>query len=66
MVDSGFKMNHSTARNVFVNSLIKIAEQVTSIYDMDLDKKQIKEIAINPEFQEAVSNFMKDKRYIHE
>tara|TARA_R110001592_G_scaffold350819_1_gene647273 strand:- start:510 stop:800 length:291 start_codon:yes stop_codon:yes gene_type:complete len=66
MVDSGFKMNHSTARNVFVNSLIKIAEQVTSIYDMDLDKKQIKEIAINPEFQEAVSDFMKDKRYIHE
>ena len=64
MVDSGFKMNHSTARNVFVNSLIKIAEQVTSIYDMKLDKKQIKEIAINPEFQEAVSDFMKDKRYL--
>jgi len=66
MVDSGFKMNHSTARNVFVNSLIKIAEQVTSVYDMSLDKKQIKDIAINPEFQEAIADFMKDKRYLNE
>ena len=66
MVGSGFKMNHSTARNVFVNSLIKIAEQVTSIYDMNLDKKQIKAIAINPEFQEAISDFMKDRRYLNE
>ena len=66
MVDSGFKMNHSTARNVFVNSLMKIAEKVTTIYDMNLDKKEIKIIAINPEFQEAVSDFMKDKRYLDE
>ena len=66
MVDSGFKMNHSTARNVFVNSLMKIAEKVTTIYDMNLDKKAIKNIAINPEFQEAVSDFMKDKRYLDE
>ena len=62
MVGSGFKMNHSTARNVFVNSLIKIAHDVTSIYDLSLDKKQIKAIAINPDFQEAVSDFMKNKR----
>ena len=52
MVDSGFKM--------------KIAEKVTTIYDMNLDKKEIKNIAINPEFQEAVSDFMKDKRYLDE
>ena len=29
MSDQGFKMNHSTARNVFVNSLKKIAKDVT-------------------------------------
>ena len=62
MVDSGFKMNHSTARNVFVNSLIKIAEQVTTIYDMKLTNKEIKDIAINPNFQEAISDFMKQRR----
>ena len=65
MVSSGYKMNHSTARNVFVNSLIKIAVQVTSIYDVELDKKQIKELAINPDFQEAISDFMKDNRHMN-
>jgi hypothetical protein len=45
---------------------MKIAEKVTTIYDMNLDKKEIKNIAINPEFQEAVSDFMKDKRYLDE
>ena len=62
MVDKGFKMNHSTARNLFVNSLIKIAESVTTVYGLKLSDKEIKDIAINPEFQEAVSDFMKEKR----
>jgi hypothetical protein len=66
MIDIGFKMNHSTARNVFVNSLMKIAEKVTTVYDMNLDKKEIKNIAINPEFQEAISDFMKDRRCLDE
>ncbi len=61
MVDSGFKMNHSTARNVFVSSLMKIAERVTTVYDMQLSDKEIKDIAINPNFQEAVSDFMKQR-----
>ena len=60
MNDMGFKMNHSTARNVYVNALIKIAKQVTDLYQMEKDDKQLKKIAINPEFQAAVSDFMKD------
>ena len=55
-------MNHSTARNVFVNSLMKIATSVTGIYDLELNEKDIKSIAINPMFQEAVSDFMKTKK----
>jgi len=62
MRDQGFKMNHSTARNVFVNSMIKIAEQVSTIYDVKLDSKGLKDMAINPSFQEAISDFMKDNR----
>ena len=61
MLDKGFKMNHSTARNLFVNSLIKIAESVTDVYGLSLTDKEIKSIAINPDFQEAVSDFMKNK-----
>lgn len=62
MNEQGFKMNHSTARNVFVNSLIKIATKVTGLYELSLDDKQLKDIAINPGFQEAVSDFMKSKK----
>ena len=60
MCESGFKMNHSTARNVFVNSMIKIAEQVSNVYDVSLDAKGLKDMAIDPVFQEAISDFMKD------
>jgi hypothetical protein len=51
-------MNHSTARNVYVQALIKIADEVSSLYNLDLDKKDLKKIAINPEFQETIRDFM--------
>ncbi len=62
MKENGYKMNHSTARNVFVNSLIKIATHVSSLYDMKLDYKALKKIAIDPRFQSAVAEFMKKQQ----
>ena len=58
MRESGFKMNHSTARNVYVKALMKIASEVTSLYDVEMDQKKLKKIAINPEFQETIRDFM--------
>ena len=62
MQDKGFKMNHSTARNVFVGSLKKIASEITSLYELDLNEKDIKRIAIDPRFQEAVRSFMHESK----
>jgi hypothetical protein len=59
MGDLGYKMNHSTARNVYVGALTKIAKRVTSLYDLELSKSELKKIAIDPRFQTAVSDFMK-------
>ena len=59
MNEMGYKMNHSTARNIYVNALTKIAKQVTELYDIENDDKNLKKIAINPDFQSAVSTFMK-------
>ena len=56
--DQGFKMNHSTARNVYVKALMKIASEVTGLYDISMDDKKLKKIAINPEFQETIRDFM--------
>ena len=59
MSEKGFKMNHSTARNVFISSLIKIAASVTNIYDLDVNSSDLKKIATDPRFQSAISDFMK-------
>ena len=61
MGEKGFKMNHSTARNVYVSALTKIAKRVTDLYDLDLDEKDLKQIAIDPRFQGAVSDYMREK-----
>ena len=63
MNDQDYKMNHSTARNVFVTGLMKIAEGITTMHGVPCGKKEIKEIAIDPRFQEAVSEYMREIEY---
>jgi hypothetical protein len=60
MNELNFKMNHSTARNLFVNGLIKIAVNIVLLYDKKMDAVEIKKIAIDPRFQEAVAEFMRE------
>ena len=63
MNNQNYKMNHSTARNVFVNGLIKIADNITKIHGHNFDHKKLKSIAIDPRFQEAISEYMKEIEY---
>ena len=63
MNSKDYKMNHSTARNVFVNGLIKIAENITKIQGHKFDHKKLKSIAIDPRFQEAIADYMKETEY---
>jgi hypothetical protein len=63
MNEKNFKMNHSTARNVFVNSLIKIASDILKIYDKKMKQSDVKKIAIDPRFQEAVAEYMREIQY---
>jgi len=60
MRKSGYKMNHSTARNVFVNALIKVADEIVDLYDLDMSDKALKKLAINPSFQDSVREFMSE------
>ncbi len=59
MSEKGFRMNHSTARNVFVNSLKKIAKNVVELYDVEYNEKELTRIAKDPRFQDAVVEFMR-------
>ena len=63
MNGKNFKMNHSTARNLFVSGLVKIADNITQLYGEKLKHGQLKEIAIDPRFQEAVAEYMREIQY---
>lgn len=56
MTESGDKINHSTARNIFLGAMTKIAKKMTQDYD-GVDSA---EIAEDPRFQEAVQELMID------
>ena len=60
MQSQGFKMNHSTARNVFVNALIKVADEIADLYQLELTDKDLKRLAINPDFQDSVRGFLSE------
>lgn len=51
MSTRGHKMNHSTARNVLVSALSKLATNVCKSYGVDPSDQQVKRIASDPRFQ---------------
>ena len=58
MTERGDKMNHSTARNVFLSSMKKIASKTCKLYGVTADDAKIKKIACDPRFQEGVSSII--------
>jgi len=59
MTNRGDKMNHSTARNVFLSSMKKMAIATCNLYgDIDMSEKNIKRIACDPRFQESISSIL--------
>ena len=44
MTDKGFKMNHSTARNIHVNGLVKIAKSVTDLHGLQFLCKLVRKL----------------------
>lgn len=51
MSSRGHKMNHSTARNVLVTALSKLATNVCKAYGVEPEDEQVKRIASDPRFQ---------------
>jgi hypothetical protein len=58
MTEAGYKMNHSTARNVFLSAMRKFAKDVCTIYDADTSQDKIEKIAADPRFQSSVSDIL--------
>ena len=62
MCEKGHKMNHSTARNIFISALKKIAKDVTDVYEVKCSDEDLVRIAKDPRFQDAVVEFMKENK----
>jgi len=60
MTSEGDKMNHSTARNVFLRAMTSIAAHVAKNIASDLDNIDIDSIAKNPEFQASVAEILRE------
>ena len=60
MTERGYKMNHSTARNLCVDGLKKIVARVIEQQGLSFDDKTIKRIAKDPRFQSGLCDILKD------
>lgn len=54
MCDLGFKMNHSTARNVFLATMRKFAKEICHLYGIDANGDSVSKIASDPRFQSGL------------
>ena len=60
MTNHGFKMNHATARNVFLRAMKKLAEPIHEMYDVDMSETSITRTAKDPRFQESMIEIVGD------
>tara|TARA_Y100001938_G_C7853201_1_gene311826 strand:- start:253 stop:546 length:294 start_codon:yes stop_codon:yes gene_type:complete len=60
MTKDGHKMNHATARNVFLKAMKKIAAPVHDLFDMSMDDDDLIRTAKDPRFQESIIEIIED------
>ncbi len=56
----GFKMNHSTARNVFLSVMKKFAKDLCDLYEVDPTPHRVENIASDPRFQSSICGMLSD------
>ncbi len=59
MTRSGYKMNHATARNVFLSALTKIAQPIHQMRD-DFTAHDVSSTVKDPRFQEGVAAILSE------
>jgi len=59
MTETGDKMNHSTARNVFLSAMRKIAHEACSLYEIPTTDANLKKVSSDPRFQSGIVDILK-------
>ena len=60
MTERGFKMNHSTSRNVFVGGMCKLAKNVAAAHGVELSDEEVIRVAKDPRFQSGISEIISE------
>ena len=60
MTKSGHKMNHATARNIFISAMRKIARPVHSVHGIKCTDESIERTARDPRFQAGIAEILGD------
>ena len=60
MSEEGFKMNHSTARNIFLGAMTKLAREACDTYLIVPTSENIKRISSDPRFQSGIFDILSD------
>ena len=60
MTSNGDKMNHATARNVFLGAMKKFASPILKMYDVTIDDASVVRTAKDPRFQESIIDILDD------
>ena len=58
MTNDGYKMNHATARNVFLSALRKIARPVHKLNGVSVSEECLQKTAKDPRFQAGVADIL--------
>ena len=60
MTADGHKMNHATARNVFLRAMKKLAEPIHTMYGKETSDEIVTRTAKDPRFQESMFEIVGD------
>ena len=58
MTAAGSKMNHATARNVFISALCKLAKPIHAMHGVSSSEENLKVTARDPRFQSGVAEIL--------
>ena len=58
MTRNGYKMNHATARNVFLSALRKIAKPIHKVNNVSTTDERLQRTAKDPRFQASVAQIL--------
>ena len=58
MTSRGYKMNHATARNVFLSAMSKIAQPICQLQGSVISKNDLRSAIKDPRFQSGIAEIL--------